>query len=117
MPETFEPLDEPFATADAQAPVLAYDGETLQARFLDWQERAVQLTFLEVVAFSWDDGDTAACQGHRDDTSYIVSGSEWLRRHIDVGTINATGSHRHYKLCFNVVGVLQVIAAELRVSR
>ena len=116
MAETFDPLDESFSTADAGAPILAYEQEILHDRFRDWREREVILTFCDVSAFSWDDGDAASSDAHRDDSAYIVVGSEWLRRHIDVGTIAASGGHRHYKLCFNAVGVLQVIASGLFVS-
>jgi hypothetical protein len=116
MSETFSPLDESFSTADAEAPVLAYERGTLRVCFRDWREREVKLRFREVVAFSWDDGDAARSRAHRDDCAYIVSGSEWARRHIDVGTIAPGGGHRHYKLCFNAVGVLQVLASGIEVS-
>jgi hypothetical protein len=115
MPETFELLDALFSTADAEAPVLAYERGALRVRFLDWRDQWVELVFREAVAFSWDDGDAAWCDAHRDDDCYIVAGSNWLRRHVDVGTIESASEHRHYKLCFNAVGVLQVIATGLDV--
>jgi hypothetical protein len=116
MPETFEPLSEPFSTADAEAPVLVYESGVLRVRFRDWREREVAIIFREAVAFSWDGGDAACSAVHRDDTSYIVAGSAWLERHIAVGAIPGSGGHRHYKLCFNAAGVLQVIAESLEVS-
>lgn len=115
MPETFQSLNASFSTADAETPVLAYERGSLRVRFLDWQERCVELVFHEAVAFSWDEGDAAWCATHRDDACYIVAGSDWLRRHIDVGTIESASGHRHYKLCFNAAGVLQVIARSLDV--
>jgi hypothetical protein len=116
MAETFDPLVASFSTADAEAPILAYDQGILHVRFRDWREREVIFTFGDVSAFSWDDGDAAWSDAHRDDSAYIVVGSEWLRKHMDVGTIAASEGHRHYKLCFNAVGVLQVIASGLLVS-
>lgn len=115
MPETFEPLIGSFSTADAEAPVVAYEQGVLSVRFRDWREREVKLLFSNAVAFSWDEGDAACTAAHRDDTIYIVSGSHWIRRHIEVGSITASGGHRHFKLCFNAAGVLQVIAIELKV--
>jgi hypothetical protein len=82
-------------------PSLVYERGALRVRFLDWRERCVELVFRGAIAFSWDDGDAAWCAGHRDDASYIVNGSGWLRRHVEVGTIEAASEHRHYKLCFN----------------
>jgi hypothetical protein len=117
MPESFEPLRVPFSTADADPPALTYEQDQLHVRFLDWQEREVNLTFAGVVAFSWDEGDASWSAAHRDDESYTVGGSEWLQRHLDVGTIAAGGGHRHYKLCFNAAGVLQVISIGLEVMR
>jgi hypothetical protein len=116
MPESFEPLVESFSTADAEAPVLAYEWGFLRVRFRDWQGRKVEVAFIDVAAFSWDQGDAACSGSHRDDASYIVVGSDWLQRHIEVSTITASEGHRHYKLCFNAAGVLQVIATELKVS-
>jgi hypothetical protein len=115
MPETFDPLVESFSTADAEAPVLTFERGVLHVRFRDWREREVTLTFRDAAAFSWDDGDSALSAAHRDDASYVVTGSDWLRRHIDAGTITASGGHRHFKLCFNAAGVLQVIATGLEV--
>ena len=115
MAETFEPLGEPFSTADAETPVLAYERGTLHVRFRDWREREVKLTFRDVAAFSWDVGDAAWSGAHRDDDTYVVAGSEWLRRHIDLGTIAASEGHRHYRLCFNAVGILQILASGIDV--
>jgi hypothetical protein len=115
MAEAFELLGESFSTADAEVPVLAYESGTLRVRFRDWREREVEIMFREMVAFSWDDGDAACSIDHRDDASYIVAGSTWLARHIAAGTVPQSGGHRHYKLCFNVVGVLQVIAESMEV--
>ena len=115
MPQSFEPLNLPFSTADTDHPVMAYDRGQLLVRFRDWQQKEVALAFRDVVAFAWDDGDASWSSEHRDDFCDTVVGSVWLRRHIDVGTINAEERHRHYKLCFNAAGVLQVISTNLEV--
>lgn len=71
------------------------------------------LSFDDVAAFSWDEGDAAVSPEHRDDACYVVAGSAWLARHIAAGSIATEAEHRHYMLCFNAAGVLQVIAARL----
>jgi hypothetical protein len=116
MAETYIPLSEPFTTADAEAPHLAYEQGTLYVRFRDWREREITLTFRHVAAFRWDDGDAAFSEAHRDDSAYIVDGSEWILRHVEVGTIESPQGHRHYKLCFNAAGVLQILASSIEVS-
>jgi hypothetical protein len=115
MPESFEPLSVPFSTAEAERPVLTFWDGQLRVRFFNWWEREVILNFQGVVAFSWDDGDACWSDAHRDDSSYTVAGSEWIQRHLDVGTIMAGDGHRHYKLCFNAVGILQVISTGVEV--
>ena len=113
MPESFEPLSVPFSTADSGSPVLTYKQGQLHVSFLDWREQEVVLTFRDVAAFSWDDGEASLVAAHRDDASYTVSGSDWLKRHIDVGTIKSGEGYSHFKLCFNAAGVLQVISTGL----
>ena len=115
MSKTFEPLAESFSTADAESPELAFERGVLHACFRDWRERKVNLAFHDAVAFSWDEGDAALSAEHRDDAAYLVCESDWLRRHIEERTIAASSGHRHFKLCFNAVGVLQVIATKLEV--
>lgn len=116
MPESFQPLGAPFSTADAEAPALVYERGDLHVRFLNWQEREIKLTFRHVAAFVWEDGDAALFPDHRDDTSYLVADSDWLRRHHEVGSITLGEGHSHYKLCFNAAGVLQVLATGLEVD-
>ncbi len=113
MPKSFEILNEPFSTADTGLPVLTYEQGQLRVSFLDWREQEVVLTFHGVAAFSWDDGEASWSAAHRDDASYTVTGSNWLQRHLDVGTITASEGHRHFKLCFNAAGVLHVISTGL----
>ncbi len=116
MPESFEPLRVPFSTADADPPALTYEQDQLHVRFLDWQEQVVNLTFAGVVAFSWDEGDASWSAAHRDDESYTVGGSEWLQRHLDVGTTVAW-SDRHYKACPRQRVTIGQVAARLEVRR
>ena len=113
MEPRYEPLGAIFSTADAEFPRLVAEGGSLRVTYCDWRERNVALVFHEVVAYSWDDGDAAVDPAHRDDTSYVVHNSPWLARHREIGTLMPSQEHRHFKLCFNAAGVLQVLAARL----
>lgn len=73
------------------------------------------LLFHNVVAISWDDGDAALFADHRDDESYVVHDSPWLARHRAAQTITPADDHRHFKLAFNAVGVLQVLASAIEI--
>lgn len=111
----YELLRGPFSTADAGYPVILLESGYLRIEYRDWQERVVKLSFHEVAAFSWDDADAAIDENHRDDCSYIVHHSPWLARHRQTGALAPSTGHQHYKLCFNAVGVLQVLATRLEV--
>lgn len=44
-----------FSTADAEnIETSFFAGSTLWMRFLDWQEQKIQVEFLNVIAFSWN---------------------------------------------------------------
>jgi hypothetical protein len=111
----YDPLPADFSTADASYPQIAFEAHRLHVTFRDWRETTVRLLFHEVASFSWEAGDVAIDLQHRDDTSYIVRGSPWLQRHLEVGAVTPTEEHQHYKLCFNAAGVLQVLATRLEV--
>jgi hypothetical protein len=112
----FEPLEVPFSTADAEHPRIVAECGRLRVTYRDWREEVVALVFHEVVAFSWDDGDAAVDRAHRNDRSYEVQNSPWLARHDEVGRLMPPEQYRHFKLCFNTAGVLQVLAARLEVK-
>jgi hypothetical protein len=88
MPQTFEPINLPFSTSDAEQPSLAFEQGQIKVRFVDWKEQEVQLLFRDMIAFCWDEGDADCSEGHRDDLCYTVVESEWLKRHIAVGVIS-----------------------------
>ncbi len=116
METRYEPLGAPFSTADAEYPRISAERGGLRVTYRDWREEVVALLFNEVVAFSWDDGDAAVDPAHLDDCSYVVHNSPWLARHREVGTPTPSEEHRHFKLCFNAAGVLQVLATRLEVK-
>ena len=116
MSNDYEPLRESFSTADAERPQIVSERGDLRVTFRDWREETVKLVFYDVAAYSWDDRDAAIDPAHRNDDCYVVRDSQWLARHREVGTVMPTEAYRHFKLCFNAAGVLQVLASRLEVS-
>lgn len=111
----YELLEMPFSTADAENPELVFESGCLRGTFRNWQGQVVRLLFHDVAAFSWDSGDAALKADHRDDCTYVVQGSKWLQQHLEVESITPEEEHRHYMLCFNAIGVLQVLSSKLEV--
>jgi hypothetical protein len=111
----YEPLKMSFSTGDAEHPRITLDDGCARVAYRNWQEKSVVLLFHDVVAISWDEGEAAQCGEHRNDCGYIVHDSPWLARHREVQTIMSKDEHRHFKLAFNAVGVLQVLASALEV--
>jgi hypothetical protein len=113
MNQRFEALELPFSTADASRPEIVYSDGTLRIQFVDWQRNLVCLSFEDAVSFSWEDSEVGLDTQHRDDCSYVVDQSRWLERHLNVSAVTKGEPHRHFKLCFNELGILQVIAAKV----
>jgi hypothetical protein len=111
----YEPLNMSFSTADAEYPRIKLEDGCARVAYRNWQEKSVVLLFHDVVAISWDEGEAALCAEHRDDCGYIVHDSPWLARHRAAETITLTEDRQHFKLAFNAVGVLQVLASALEV--
>jgi hypothetical protein len=106
----FAPVHLGCSTADAERPELRYAADELTVRFRDWREQWVELRFTGVVAFQWNDGEVALAPGDRDDGTDHARDSPWLRSHAAAGTVATGEGHGHYKLGFNAVGVLEVLA-------
>ena len=104
------PSIESFSTADAAEARQSWlkSGVSLSKKksLQDWRECEVKLRFSDTVRSPGMRGQAACSAGHRDDTSYIGPGSDWLRPTlpIAVGTISALGGYRHYKLWLQCCG-------------
>lgn len=107
MPETYRQLTENFSTADASHPRITNDQGNLLLQFTNWQENLVEIQFPYAIAFRWQ--DEATLPGEiRDDSSYEVIGSKWLDELTQLDITEAL--HRHFKLCFNSQGILDVVS-------
>jgi hypothetical protein len=105
-------IDLGISTADADDVDVHFDSSDLVLSFIDWQEVHRQLVFHNVLAFRWQDFDET---GIRDDTTYVVLESEWLAQQADLQRVKAAvENYAHYKLCFNAVGVLDVLGLRLK---
>lgn len=92
-------------TADAEAIELAFVRGDLVVRYVNWKEEPCVATFVDVLAFRWQEFESDA---PRDDTTYEVLGSEWLQRQAQLQAVEAS-AHAHYRLCFNACGMLDVL--------
>ena len=101
-------------TADAEQVEFVFAANSLKLRFVDWQDQPRELVLPEALAFRWQeyDGDAAP----RDDTTYEVVGSQWLADQQPHNASPLSGQFRHYKLCFNACGTLDVICRVIEVS-
>jgi hypothetical protein len=102
-------VDLGVSTADAEKVDVHFGDGDLVLTFVDWQDAPRRLVFREVLAFRWQDFDET---GIRDDTTYEVVESEWLARQAELQGVSME-NYAHYKLCFNVLGTLDVLGLRL----
>lgn len=112
MAETYRELAAGFSTADAENPSLDYRNGDLVLCFCNWRDEQVAVRFPNTIAFHWQE-EAILPDSVRNDQSYEVVRSSWLVDLTDLGA--ADTRHRHYKLCFNVAGVLDVVSDLLQV--
>ncbi|WLQ16562.1 hypothetical protein O5O45_11585 [Hahella aquimaris] len=101
-------LNVPFSTADAEAIKIHSEKGELTLCYQDWREQSVEIRFNDVVAFKWSEA-MKLLDGERDDLCYEICDSDWMKRYCHQGLIDEK-SHRHYKLNFNDMGQLEVLA-------
>ncbi len=98
-----------FSTADAEYPEINQDDGDLIVRFVDWQERRVEVFFGDTIAFKWQMAESFL-ENERDDSSYQIESSNWLELHYKQGEIGQNEKYNHYKFNFNGCGQLEVLA-------
>jgi len=96
-------------TADAEQVQIAFSMGSLVLQFVDYKEEHCRFEFHDTLAFRWQERDDA--ETPRDDTTYRVIGSRWLRE--QVADIPNREAYAHYKLCFNACGVLDLLCREI----
>jgi hypothetical protein len=101
-----------FSTADAQYPSFALRGGSLVLEFEDWRERQIVVTFTNAAGVMWQEVHSPGPQD-RDDSVYEIDGSSWMAQYLASAARTPGDALRHYRLCFNASGVLDVLAAAM----
>ena len=112
MTEKAKLLNSGFSVADAEQPQFTFTGDEVVLTFTDWQENDMTVRFKDCVAVKWQEADSKGPEA-RDDCTYEILGSDWLKVHLKQNMVTPDEGHRHFKLCFNAVGVLEVIATQM----
>lgn len=116
MPLRFKLIDPGFSTADTEYPSFEFRDGDLTLEFIDWQEQAIRVVFHDVAGMQWNDEAEFHGDDIRDDSSYEVCESEWLAKHISLGTFSESEGYRHFVLCFNAAGVLDVLCKQVQLA-
>jgi len=111
---TYQAIDLGFSTADGERPEAHFVGQDVQFSFVDWREQTVRFTACDVRAFVWlEEMDVL---GIRDDVTYEVLDSDLIRKYSDWNLLTPEDGYRHFKLCFNVAGVFDVLCKSITVA-
>ena len=111
---SYESINLGFSTADAEGVQLHFERGDLVLRFVDWQEKPVQVVFRKVLGFKWDDELDPV--DHRDDCCYRIADSAWLTNQTALAAIDTPHEYSHLRLCFNACGMLDVLARSVEVQ-
>jgi hypothetical protein len=84
----------------------------LVVRFVDWREHPVAVEFTDVIEVRWQEADSTGPED-RNDCTFEIEGSEWLAEHLRQQVAVPSDGHRHFRLCFNAAGVLDVLAVSV----
>jgi hypothetical protein len=85
-------------------------------KFSDWQGQEFQVEFTEVIGFSWNEEELEH-KKMKDDCVYEVVNSALLEKHKAIGNIYNASAHKHYKLCFNAHGILDIAFVQMKVIK
>ena len=107
------PIDLGFSVADGEKIELSYEVQTLRVSFLDWQEKQVSFLCRDTLALRWQEAGYTLSDQERDDSTYEVIDSAWLRQHKDQSMTWEGPTFHHYKLNFNAAGILEMICSNI----
>lgn len=109
-------LDTSFSIADASYPNIESTPSKLLVTFTECDSRAIQLTFFQVPAFSWQESIDDLMEGEPWDGVCELLGSPLLLKHTEGQTIYSPKAARHIRLNFNAWGRLDVICEHFDVA-
>ena len=110
------PVDLGFSVADGEKIELSYDNQVLRVSFVDWQEKRIVFLCRDTIAFRWQEAEYLLSSDERDDSSYEIIESTWLQQHHEQGMTWEGTTFHHYKLNFNVAGILEMICSRIERS-
>jgi hypothetical protein len=113
MPK-YDLIDLGFSTADGNRLDWQFLGGNIRFSFVNWREQPVQFSALDVRAFSWLEFQDIP--GIRDDVTYEVLESDLIQRYFDCNLMLPKEGYRHFKLCFNEAGVIDVVCRAIAVG-
>jgi hypothetical protein len=108
MPERAQLLNAGFSTADAAYPSFTMGDTGFSLEFLNWQERPIRVNFDNIAGVRWEALDGGDYQ------IYEMVDSVWVTSLLRTTEYAASDGLRHFRLCFNAHGVLDVLASHMR---
>ena len=115
MSESAKLLEPEFSVADAEYPKFALRDGRLVLEFVDWQERSVRVRFPNAAGVKWQELDSRGPED-RDDSVYEIIDSSWLAEYLANDARTLAEGLRHFRLCFNACGVLDVLATSMEIE-
>lgn len=115
MSETATMLDAGFSVADASYPAFSHREGEIELVFSDWRERPVRVRFTNAAGLKWQELDSAGPED-RDDAVFEIFGSAWLERYLQSRARELADELRHFRLCFNGSGVLDILATSMKLQ-
>ena len=116
MTEKAKPVAPGFSTADAESVSLSLCKRNGILEFIDWHEQPIKVMLVDTIALKWQEADSFGSED-RDDMSYEIMDSVWLMEHISQHIIDPGKGYRHFKLCFNAAGILEILCREMKVVK
>ena len=113
--EKTELLKTEFSTADAENARFHYKSGDFVFEYQDWQEKPVKIVFRDVLGVRWQEAEPASDQ-FRNDSTYPIEDSSWLHEHVEQKMTDQGVDYKHLKLCFNALGVLDVLCGKFEVE-
>jgi hypothetical protein len=115
MSESAKLLEPGFSVADAEYPKFALRDGILTLEFVDWQKRRVHVRFSNAAGVKWQEVESSGPED-RDDSVFEIDGSSWLAEYLANDARTSAEALRHFRLCFNACGVLDVLASSMEIE-
>ena len=112
MSESAKLLEPGFSVADAEYPKFAFRDGFVILEFVDWRGREVRVRFSNAAGVKWQELDSRGPED-RDDSVYEIVDSSWLDEYLASDARTLADALKHFRLCFNACGVLDVLCTSM----